>query len=276
MANTRYVTTSFWEDSKVQNLATPEDKYFMLYLLTNPHTTQIGCYEITKRTISFETGYTTETIENLLRRMEKDFDFIVYDEKTNEILIKNWYKYNWTSSPKVKNYLLKEIMNIKCKRLLDLINEKLEEVYKIETPKREEKEETGYPIDTLSIPYGYPIDTPSQIKEKKIKEKEIKENNNKKNIYEIFEEEFGRTLSPIEYEIIAKMISDYSEEFIKLALSEAVSRQASSLKYVEKVLLNWKSRNLKTEEEVKNYIKNFNELKSTGSEDREYYRSLDE
>lgn len=276
MANTRYVTTSFWEDSKVQNLATPEDKYFMLYLLTNPHTTQIGCYEITKRTISFETGYTIETIDNLLRRMEKDFDFIVYDEKTNEILIKNWYKYNWTSSPKVKNYLLKEIMNIKCKRLLDLINEKLEEVYKIETTKREEKEETGYPIDTLSIPYTYPMDTPSQIKEKKIKEKEIKENNNKKNIYEIFEEEFGRTLSPIEYEIIAKMISDYSEEFIKLALSEAVSRQASSLKYVEKVLLNWKSRNLKTEEEVKNYIKNFNESKSTGSEDREYYRSLDE
>lgn len=276
MANTRYVITSFWEDSKVQNLATPEDKYFMLYLLTNPHTTQIGCYEITKRTISFETGYTIETIDNLLRRMEKDFDFIVYDEKTNEILIKNWYKYNWTSSPKVKNYLLKEIMNIKCKRLLDLINEKLEEVYKIETPKREEKEETGYSIDTLSIPYRYPIDTPSQIKEKKIKEKEKKENNNKKNIYEIFEEEFGRTLSPIEYEIIAKMISDYSEEFIKLALSEAVSRQASSLKYVEKVLLNWKSRNLKTEEEVKNYIKNFNELKSTGSEDREYYRSLDE
>lgn len=271
MANTRYVTTSFWEDSKVQNLATPEEKYFMLYLLTNPHTTQIGCYEITKRTISFETGYTIEAIENLLRRMEKDFDFIVYDEKTNEILIKNWYKYNWTSSPKVKNYLLKEIMNIKCKRLLNLINEKLEEVYKIETTKREEKKETGYPIDTLSIPYGYPMDTPSQIKEKK-----IKENNNKKNIYEIFEEEFGRTLSPIEYEIIAKMISDYSEEFIKLALSEAVSRQASSLKYVEKVLLNWKSRNLKTEEEVKNYIKNFNELKSTGNEDREYYRSLDE
>ena len=28
---------------------TPEDKLFMVYLLTNPHTTQLGVYEITPK-----------------------------------------------------------------------------------------------------------------------------------------------------------------------------------------------------------------------------------
>ena len=37
----RYVYSTFWEDPFVQGI-TPEDKYFYLYLITNPHTNQCG------------------------------------------------------------------------------------------------------------------------------------------------------------------------------------------------------------------------------------------
>ena len=41
----RVIDTSFWTDGKVDEFS-PEDKYFMLYLLTNPFSKQLGIYEI--------------------------------------------------------------------------------------------------------------------------------------------------------------------------------------------------------------------------------------
>jgi hypothetical protein len=48
MAKYRMVRTDFWKNPIVSEEMTPEDKYFYLYLLTNPATTQIGIYKITK------------------------------------------------------------------------------------------------------------------------------------------------------------------------------------------------------------------------------------
>ena len=56
MALYRNVHVSFWNDTKIIDEMTPEDRYFMLYLLSNPHTNQVGCYEISVRDISKETG----------------------------------------------------------------------------------------------------------------------------------------------------------------------------------------------------------------------------
>ncbi|PEV73982.1 replication protein, partial [Bacillus cereus] len=71
MAIFRQVHTSFWNDVKVQEDFTPEDKYFFLYLLTNPQTKQIGVYQITKKQMAFETGYSHETIKALMQRFEE-------------------------------------------------------------------------------------------------------------------------------------------------------------------------------------------------------------
>lgn len=250
MASTRYVTTSFWEDSKVQDKATPEDRYFMLYLLTNPHTNQLGCYEITQRTISYETGYTRETVDRLLDRMYKILNFIDYDKETNEILITNWHKYNWTTSEKVKNHLLKDIPRIKSKKLLEKTKKNIGYIYG---------------MDTLSV---------NKIKEKKIKENKIKEEVEEENtIYSKFENEYGRTLSQIEYETIAKMVSDYSAEWVELALKETVLNNATSLKYTERILINWKKNKLKNKQEIENYIINFKKNEQNG--ERSYYKNLD-
>ena len=71
MATYRNIQISFWTDSKVADEFTPEDKYFYLYLMTNPHTNTCGCYEISIRQMSIETGYSKETISKLIERMEK-------------------------------------------------------------------------------------------------------------------------------------------------------------------------------------------------------------
>ena len=113
MAIYRNVQMTFWTDSKIVDSYTPEDRYFYLYLLTNPHTNLSGCYEISIKQISDETGYTKEVVEKLLERMETIHDVIRYSKITKEILILNWYKFNWTTSKDFKKPLLKEMQGIK-------------------------------------------------------------------------------------------------------------------------------------------------------------------
>lgn len=122
MALYRNVYVSFWNDTKVIDEMTPEDRYFMLYLLSNPHTNQVGCYEISIRDISKEMGYTEESVKKLLERFEKKLKVIKYSKKTKELLIMNWYKYNWTSSPKVRVCIENGLKGLKNKDFINYIN----------------------------------------------------------------------------------------------------------------------------------------------------------
>ena len=76
---------------------------------------------------------------------------------------------------------------------------------------------------------------------------------NKNQIYDIFEKEFGRTLSPIEYEIInAWQDSNIKEETIVLALKEAVYNGVTNLRYIDKILNEWGKKGIKTQEDLDN------------------------
>lgn len=137
----RTVQNTFWTDDKVMDEFTPEDKFFYLYLITNPHINISGCYGFSKKQASWETGYTVDTIERLLDRFEKVHQVIAYDKNTKEILIINWHKYNWTSSEKFRQGVIKWIEDIKS----DSFREYLQKNY------------DG--IDTVWIPYGEGMDT---------------------------------------------------------------------------------------------------------------------
>ena len=54
MASYRSVYTTFWTDTKVSDDFTPEDKYFMLYCLTNNYTNLCGCYEISIKQMAID------------------------------------------------------------------------------------------------------------------------------------------------------------------------------------------------------------------------------
>ena len=133
MAIYRNVHITFWDDAKVSEDMSPEDKYFMLYLLTNPHTNQIGCYQITKRQMAYELGYNADTIDKLINRFVNIHKVIKYSEDTKELIIINWYKYNWTKSPTIYSYIQKEIPNIKFEEFKEIINNNIGYVYGIDT-----------------------------------------------------------------------------------------------------------------------------------------------
>ena len=71
-------------------------------------------------------------------------------------------------------------------------------------------------------------------------------------LYQNFEAEFGRPLSPMEYQRIGQWLEEdhYQVELIQLALREAVLNQAYSLNYIDRILLSWERKNIRTSEQV--------------------------
>ena len=94
MAKYRMVRTGFWTNPVVSEEMSPEDKYFYLYLLTNPKTTQIGIYKIAKKQMAFDLGYSIESVHLLMERFTLHYKLIRYNPETRELAIKNWGKEN--------------------------------------------------------------------------------------------------------------------------------------------------------------------------------------
>ncbi len=90
-------------------------------------------------------------------------------------------------------------------------------------------------------------------------------------LFDTFEKEFGRALSPIEFEIIKGwMENDFSEELILLALKEAVYNGVFRLNYIDKILFEWKKKGIKTKQDVNKNNREFNERKKSSEEVFDY------
>lgn len=88
------------------------------------------------------------------------------------------------------------------------------------------------------------------------------------NIYEVIEKEFGRTLSPMEYEIIrAWLDNDMSEELIQEAIKEATYNGVSNLRYIDKILYEWSKLGIKTAKDVSDNRKKRTKAKEEASSD---------
>lgn len=95
--------------------------------------------------------------------------------------------------------------------------------------------------------------------------------NKANNIYEIFEKELGRTLSPIEYEIISGWLeSKYTEDLILEALREAVYNGVSNLRYIDKILFEWHKKGFKRVEDIRKDREHFRKAKDTKIELPDY------
>lgn len=139
MSTQRYIDTSFWDDSWVQELD-PSEKLLYIYLLTNPLTNIAGVMELTVKRICFDTGFNSDTVTHILRKFEDAKKVYRYN---NFIIIRNFPKHQQLKSDNV----IKGIAAILCKLPDDLL------CY---------LEEIGYQFDikgtfdTLCIPYTYP------------------------------------------------------------------------------------------------------------------------
>lgn len=96
--------------------------------------------------------------------------------------------------------------------------------------------------------------------------KEVKDDN-EKDIYKLFEGEFGRLLTSTERTLIEGWLeTGISEEMIKGALEEAVFNGVSSFRYIDTILFEWDKKGFKTMKDVEDYMKNNSKEKY---EDRE-------
>ena len=134
MATYRNIHISFWTDSKVVDDMTPEDRYVYLYCLTNPKTNLCGCYEISLKQISNETGYSVDSVERLLKRLDNAHNVIRYYAPTKELLLLNWNRYNWSESDKLNKPLLAEIKKVKNDQFRQFLADRYNERKTIQAP----------------------------------------------------------------------------------------------------------------------------------------------
>lgn len=132
MAIFRKVHTQIWSDPFFSELDN-DKKIFYLYLLTNERTKQCGIYEITKKHIAFDLGISINDVSKLLLFFQKA-NKIKFSDDTNEVALKNWAKYNYSTSPKVVKCIESELLAVKNRVLIEYI-------YSMDTLSQEEQEE---------------------------------------------------------------------------------------------------------------------------------------
>lgn len=96
-------------------------------------------------------------------------------------------------------------------------------------------------------------------------------------IFSLFEREFGRPLSPMEFEIINRWLdNNINEELIQHAVKEAIFNDSFTLRYVDAILNEWAKKGFKTSKEVDLYLKKKKQPKIRKNEDFFDYNWLDD
>lgn len=94
-------------------------------------------------------------------------------------------------------------------------------------------------------------------------------------LFSMFEKEFGRTLSSMEYEIIRGWVSDdMPSDLVREALREATYNGVSNLRYIEKIILDWKKRGYKSVKDIERARERYK--KKNGNGDVFDYNWLDD
>lgn len=122
----RVVDTDFWKDDCVAEKYSAEDRYFFLYLLTNPNSKQCGIYHLPLRVIAFEMGHSRDSVESIIDRFQHRFKNIIYNKETQEIAILNFLKYSIVKGGKpVEDCIRKELEKVKDKTLIRAVYENM-------------------------------------------------------------------------------------------------------------------------------------------------------
>ena len=283
----RIIETSFWTDEKVIDNYSPEDKYFMLYLLTNPKTTAIGIYPLPIKIIAFDIGYSKESVLTLIERFDKTYKNIVYDAKTQEIAVLNSLKYTISKGGKpVEDMINRELNAVKNSDLIESVyknmldwwsisdrkfDELIKSSFEKEISKRKEAKEknanTNVNADanananTDSVDDSYhdslkPHNSNNYgtfIFSNESYSESPNESSNEKTdfqyLIELYQENFG-IVKPILYDDLKADLEDYGLELIIEAVKRAVKRQRE-YGYAQGILKSWNNKGIKTLDQAK-------------------------
>ncbi|MDT2898647.1 DnaD domain-containing protein [Lactococcus lactis] len=281
----RIIETSFWTDEKVIDNYSPEDKYFMLYLLTNPKTTAIGIYPLPIKIIAFDIGYSKESVLTLIERFDKTYKNIVYDAKTQEIAVLNSLKYTISKGGKpVEDMINRELNAVKNSDLIESVyknmldwwsisdrkfDELIKSSFEKEISKRKEAKEKNTNVnadananantDSVDDSYHDSLKPHNSSKydtfnfSNESYSESPNESSNEKNDFQyliaLYQENFG-IVKPILYDDLKADLKDYGLELIIEAVKRAVKRQREYA-YAQGILKSWNRSGIKTLEQAK-------------------------
>ena len=229
----RNVNTDVWSDDKFTDDFTAEDKYFWLFLLTTRYGNLSGCFKLTYNQIARDMGYSKETAENLVYRFI-NYNLISYDKETKEIAIHNWYKFNWSKSPKAAASIKKYLNDIKSDYLRNMVLE-IHECYMNN--------------DRVSIGYQYPSNTNTISNTKSIPITKPKEE--KKKTYGEFE---NVKLTDKEFKSLQERLPNTYKDYIE-RVSAYVAQSGKGYKSHYATILNWSRKDNQEQPKPKNEIK---------------------
>ena len=298
----RLVYTEFWQDPKVMEEMTPEDKYFYLYLLTNPSTNMIGVYRIVKKQMAFDLGYSIESVNSLMDRFINYHKLIKYNDNTKELCIIHYGKYNLNRGGKpmldcIKKDLSKindidlvkemsiHIKHLAIKKFIEEYISKIAVVTNddtlsdsIDDTLKEFGSEQGISNinefdDTLSISEREVDKTinhnPKTINHNPKSKTTTTINNNScssiENNLEVFKhfEKCGFIVTPMLIDQIINDIEVYSKQWLMDAATEAMNRgKINNYKYVLGILQNWLSKGRSENDGNNGAVSNNNREKS--------------
>ncbi|MED1404299.1 DnaD domain protein [Bacillus mycoides] len=243
MAVYRPVQVSFWQDAKVIEEMTPEDKLFNLYLLTNPCTTQIGVYQITKKQMAFDLGYSMESVNALLDRFENHHKLVAYNPETRELAIVNWGKYNLNRGGKpIEDCVRKELEGVSDISLIRLVtpkvkNDKIRAIFEEFLAVND----TCHDTSTISGQKEKEKEKEKQQQEERASAEDVVE----ANPISFYEQNFG-FITPFIADGIHAWIDDLNAELVVKAMKIALEKNTRNMTYVNTILRDWHLKGLKT------------------------------
>lgn len=110
--------TELWTDPFIQGLP-PEAKLLFIYLWTNKHCNQAGLYEITLKTIAFDTSLPQESLPALPKHLEPK---VTWYPEQNLIWVKNFLKRQCKS----QSFLIAAVKSLKTISNNGLVKEFIE------------------------------------------------------------------------------------------------------------------------------------------------------
>ncbi|MFJ7728521.1 DnaD domain-containing protein [Neobacillus sp. NPDC097160] len=293
MEKFRKVRIDFWKNPIVSEEMSPEDKYFYLYLLTNPNTTQIGIYQITKKQMAYDLGYSIESVHSLMDRFLNHHKLIRYNPETRELAIKNWGKDNLDKGGKpMMDCIYSELKDVEDSSLIQYISESIQrqEIRSLyesfckqaanEVCDRDENDTYLDECEDLddTLTYRYTISGQEEEEEEE-KEKEKQQQkaftpnrmNNPdsechqktadvKEIIEFWDNNgFGFSNVNAKQQLLS-WLDDSSflqpKELILKAMNIACANNKRKLNYIVGILKNWENESLLTVEEIDSYQEN--------------------
>ncbi len=213
----RTIDTELWgSDEWFQELSISQ-RYLFFYLWTNDHC-KGGLYYLTLNTMTNETKIPKDELPDLLLSLEPK---VTWYQEENLIWVKNFIKRQY-KSPTFLAGVAKSLLSIRNEQVIQELLDYNKERYGLIIPydhyKEKRKQSSAEPA----------------VQSSDIIDPELAE------LVKYFENKISQ-LSPTMFERLRDDLKEYGADQVKKAIDEAVLNRVHNLKYIEKILENWKN-----------------------------------